>query len=198
MSPVFICILKRAANYIATAWAKQQPCGICCLRISKHRVASDELIYPAIQKQPKRTAPWRDNDLPSAKQPSPMNSPLGRGVSLTSHPSRKILQKLTSRLLVWASGAQVLLLTRPKLNAGLAKHQGTSAKFWPQTPHLQPLSSPRTHQSTYEDLVYAWVMVPRNQDIRENWHTLQTTTTKKLGMKTGSGKVGFRHPLTLM
>lgn len=96
VSPVLICILKRAANYIATARARQQPCGICCLRISKHQEACDDLILPAIQDQPKLTGPWRDNDLPSAKQPLALNSPAGRGVSLTSDPSRKILQSSLS------------------------------------------------------------------------------------------------------
>lgn len=49
MSPVLICLLKRAANYIAAAWARQQPCGVCCLRISKHQEARDELIFSVIQ-----------------------------------------------------------------------------------------------------------------------------------------------------
>lgn len=92
MSPVLICILKRAANYIATAWARQQPCGICCLRNSKHQEACDELILPVIQEQLKLTGPWRDNDLPSPKQPSALNSPPVRGVSFALDPTRKILQ----------------------------------------------------------------------------------------------------------
>lgn len=92
VSPALICILKRAANYIATAGARQQPCSICCLRNSKHQEACDEPILLAIQEQLKFTGPSRDNDLPSPKQPSALNSPPGRGVSFTIDPSRKILQ----------------------------------------------------------------------------------------------------------
>lgn len=93
MNPVAICILKRAANYIATSWARQNPCSISCLRISKHQDICDELLVPEIQEQPRLSPSWRDNDPPSPKQSSALNSQPQRGVFFTLDSSRKILQR---------------------------------------------------------------------------------------------------------
>lgn len=73
VSPVVICILKRAANYIAAALT-----SFCCLRISKHRDTCDELAVPEIQEQARLAPPWRHNDLPSPKQPSATFTTWGR------------------------------------------------------------------------------------------------------------------------
>lgn len=102
------------------------------------------------------------------------------------------------RLLVWASGEQALFLTHPTLNAGLAKRQGTSVKLWPQTTHFQPLQTPCAHQGTYAQRFGACLShgtcEPRHR--RELVHS--ANKKKEFGMKTGSGKVIFRDPLTLI
>lgn len=134
MNPVLICILKRAANYIATAWARRQLCRICCLRFSRIRQAWDDQQLPVTQEQCEPTYPWRGNGLPSPQQPSALISSPGRGVLLPPCiPAGKCCKARSPGLLVYAFGAALLLLIHPKPNTCIAKHQGTSVKFWSQT-----------------------------------------------------------------
>lgn len=93
VSPAFTCILKRTANYIATAWVRQQPCHLHRLRFSKLWEAWDVQQRSATQEQPELTCPWKGNDLPSPKQPSALIFPPGRGVLLPTYPSRKALPR---------------------------------------------------------------------------------------------------------
>lgn len=90
MSPVVIYTLKRPANYIAVA-----PASFCSLGISKHQDTCKliELIVPEIQEQCRLTPPQRDNDLPSPKQPSALNSQPEEGAFFTLNFGRKVLQR---------------------------------------------------------------------------------------------------------
>lgn len=108
---------------------------------------------------------------------------LGEVYHSPSIPAGRFCKAHSPKILVWAFGTQVLILTHPNLNAGLAKHQGASAKFWPQTTQFWQLPALCTHKSTYAQRSGAsWVMAPTNWEIRENWCTPKKK--KSLGWQT--------------
>lgn len=178
VSSVLICILKRAANYIATAWARRQlhVCRICCLRFSRLWQAWDGQKLPAIQEQHEPSCPWRGNGLPSPQQPSALISSPGRGVLLSPCiPAGKCCKACSPGLLVYAFGAALLPLIHPKPNTCIAKHQGASVTFWSQTACSNSSLCPALCQHLHDEI--CWMCASQHL-----WAELSERTAETWGL----------------